>query len=100
MPSVRGLVVEQFKCWHYSMKQSVVSFTHPFPSDLCQYWNGNYFIQMSLGFNVPQASEKLSKDDFVARFRTVHWRKKVSVCYSVSCAIRPMCQPPNSYLRK
>lgn len=32
---IRDLVVEQFKCWHCSMKQFAVSFTYPFPSDLC-----------------------------------------------------------------
>lgn len=32
---IRDLVVEQFKCWHYSVKQFVVSFPYPFPSDLC-----------------------------------------------------------------
>lgn len=90
MPSVRDLIVEQFKCWHYSMKQSVVSFSHLFPSGLCQYWNGNGFVQMSLGFYVSQASGKVSKAKFFAAVRTVQWCKKASGCYSESYATRPL----------
>lgn len=81
------LVVEQFKCWHYSMKQPVVRFTHVFPSNLCQYRNANGFMQMSSGFNVSQAGRKLSKDKFVPGFRTVHWHKNLllsELCYKAS----------------